>query len=108
MQKFETHINWLKVTSTVVLHMLPPVSPGDAGPSSLVWSDQVPWLSQTIIVAKVKHLFKGCQAIVKNVLCSQDTLSGLLIVAQLFYWDPTVPYPTIVLDYDDVVEARYV
>lgn len=107
MQKFEIHINLLKVMSTAVLHALLPVSPGDAGPSSLAWSNQVPWLGQTILVAKVKHLFKGHQAIVKEVLCSQNTLSGLQIVAQLSYWDPTIPCQTIVLDYDDVIEAVY-
>lgn len=106
MQKFETHINWLKVTSTAVHHA--PVSPGDAGPSSLARSDQVPWLGKTILVAKAKHAFKGRQAVVKNVLCGQDTLSGLRIVAQLSYWDPSSPFQTIVLDYDDVVEAVYV
>ena len=82
-----------------------PVSPGDTGPSSLALSNQVPWLGQAIIVAKVKHLFKSRQAIVKNVLCGQDTPSGLRIVAQLSYLDSAVPFKTI--DYDDVVQAVY-
>jgi len=81
--------------------------PCNTGPSSLAQSDQVPWLSQTILITKVKHPFKGRYAIVKDVLCGQDTVSGLLIVAQLSHWDPTTPFKTIVLDYDDVVEAMY-
>ena len=108
MQKFEIHINWLNVTTTVVLHTPQPVSASDADLNSLAQSDQVPWLSQTILVAKVKHLFKSRQAVVKNVLCGQDTPSGLRIVAQLSYLDSTVPFKTIILDYDDVIEAVYV
>lgn len=69
--------------------------------------DRVPWLGQTILITKVQHPLKGCQAVVKNVLCGQDTLSGLRIIAQLSHWDPTVPFQTIVIDYDDVVEAVY-
>jgi len=91
----------------VVFHTPLPVSPGNAGPSSLVQSDCIPQLGQTILITKIKHLFKGRQAVVKNVLCNQDTLSGIQIVVQLSYWDPTVPFQTIVLNYDDVVEAVY-
>lgn len=69
--------------------------------------DRVPWLGQTILITKVQHPLKGRQAVVKNVLCGQDTLSGLRIIAQLSHWDPTVPFQTIVIDYDDVVEAVY-
>jgi len=90
-----------------VLHAPPPSNPDDEGLSS-VQSNQVPWLSQAVLVSKVNHPFKGHQAIVKGVLYGQDTLSGLRIVAQLSYWDPTVPYQTIVLDYDDVVGVEYV
>jgi hypothetical protein len=107
LQKFEIHINWLKVTSTAVLHAPQPVSASDADLNSLARSDQVPWLGQTILVAKVKHPFKSRQAVVKNVLCGQDTPSGLRIVAQLSYLDSAVPFKTIVLDYNDVVEAVY-
>jgi len=93
--------------STAVFHTPPPVIPGDAGPSSLARADHIPWLGQTILITKIKHPFKGHQAVVKNVLCNQDTISGLQIVAQLSHWDPTVPFQTIVLDYDDVIEAVY-
>jgi hypothetical protein len=106
-QTFEIHVNWLKVTTPEVLHAPPPSNPDDAGLSS-ARSNQVPWLGQAILVSKVNHPFKGRQAVVKGVLHGQNTLSGLRIVAQLSYWDPTAPYKTIVLDYDDVVEAEFV
>jgi hypothetical protein len=83
----------------------PPVGPGDAGLSYLAQPDQIPWLGQTILITKVKHPFKGREAVVKDVLCSPD--SGLRIVAQLSHWDPTIPFQTIILDYNDVVEAAY-
>jgi len=70
----------IKVTSTAVFHALPPVIPGDAGPSSLARANHIPWLGQTILITKIKHPFKGHQAVVKNVLCNQDTISGLRIV----------------------------
>jgi hypothetical protein len=51
---------------------------------------------------------KGYQGIVKSVLCRQPTKSGLRVVAQLAHLDPSCPYKTVVLDYDDVLEAQYV
>jgi len=107
LQKFEIHVNWLNVMTPEVLHVPLPSNPDNEGLSS-AWSNQVPWLGQAVLVSKANHPFKGCQAIVKGVLYGQDTLSGLQIVAQLSYWDPTVPYHTIVLDYNDVVGVEYV
>jgi len=75
-QKFEIHVNWLKVTTPEVLHAPPPSNPDDEG-LSLARSNQVPWLSQAVLVSKVNHPFKGHQAVVKGVLYGQDTLSGL-------------------------------
>jgi hypothetical protein len=51
---------------------------------------------------------KGYQGIVKTVLCKQPTKSGLRIVAQLAHLDSSCPYKTVVLNYDDVIEAQYV
>jgi hypothetical protein len=50
---------------------------------------------------------KGYQGIVKTVLCKQPTKSGLRILVQLTHLDPSCPYKTVVLDYDDVIEAQY-
>ena len=46
--------------------------------------------------------------VVKDVLRAQETASGLKIVLQLAHLDPSSPYKTIVVDYDDVVEQRSV
>jgi hypothetical protein len=51
---------------------------------------------------------KGYQGIIKTVLCKQPTKSGLHVVVQLTHLDPSCPYKTVVLDYDDVLEAHYV
>ena len=46
--------------------------------------------------------------VVKDVLPGQDTASGLKIVLQLKHLDPSSPFKTITVDYDDVVEQRSV
>lgn len=51
---------------------------------------------------------KGYQGVAKTVLCKQPTKSCLHIVVQLTHLDPSCPYKTVVLDYDDVIEAWYV
>ena len=42
--------------------------------------------------------------IVKDVLHGQDTASGLKLAIQLAHLDPSAPFRTTVIDYDDVVE----
>ena len=73
-----------------------------------MWSDWVPWIRTTVIVSKVKHPLKGYQGIIKNVLCKQETSSGLQVAIQLAHLDPAAPFKTEVLNYDDIVEASYV
>ena len=46
--------------------------------------------------------------VVKDVLPGQDTASGLKIVLQLEHLDPSSPFKTITVDYDEVVEQRSV
>ena len=43
-------------------------------------------------------------AVVKDVLRSQDTLSGLKTFVQLLHLDPSAPIKTAIVDYDDIVE----
>ena len=45
--------------------------------------------------------------IVKNVLISQQTPSGLKLQIQPTYIDPNTSFRLLTLDYDNVVEARY-
>ena len=60
-----------------------------------------------VIISKVKHPLKGYQGIVKNVLCRQETASGLQVAVQLSHLDPACPFKREILDYDDIVEASY-
>jgi hypothetical protein len=73
-----------------------------------MWSDQVSWIRTTIWVRKPRHALKGCHGVVKNVLCGQETSSGSRITIQLSQWNPAFPFQTVIMDYDDIVEAEYV
>ena len=45
--------------------------------------------------------------IVKSVLTGQQTPSGLKLQIQPTHIDPNTPFSLLTLDYDNVVEARY-
>ena len=49
---------------------------------------------------------KGYAAIVKDVLRGQDTASSLKIYLQLLHIDPSAPFKTVTVDYDDIVEQK--
>ena len=66
--------------------------------------ERVPWINKEIIVVKDGHAFRTLKGIVKDVLCNQPTPSGLRLVVQM---NSVMAFPTITLDYDGVVEARY-
>ena len=77
---------------------LHPLSPSDvADLTHLMPSDQVPCIRTTVLVATVKHLLKGYQGVVKNVLCSQETMSGLQVEVQLSHMDPTALFKTMIM-----------
>lgn len=56
---------------------------------------------------KKKHPMRGRPAIVKDVLHGQQTRSGLRVVIQFTHFDPSSPFQTAVVDYDELVEAKY-
>jgi hypothetical protein len=68
---------------------------------------RVPWINIEIIIAE-RHAQKGYKGIIIDVLCNQQTPSGLKLLIQLTALDPNSPFRRFILDYDDVVEARYV
>ena len=68
----------------------------------------MPWISTRVIITKLGSPLKGYVGIVKDVLRGQDTASGLKIVIQLAHLNPSSPFKTTVVDYDDVVEQRSV
>lgn len=69
-------------------------------------SDPVPWLNTEIIITE-RHARKGYRGVILDVLCNQQTSSGLRVQVQLTTFDPNAPFPRMLLDYDDVIEARY-
>jgi len=67
----------------------------------------VPWIGTPVIVIKEKHPFRTYPAMVTDVLCGQEMLSGLKLTIQLTRFDSTMPCKRLTLDYDDVVEQRF-
>jgi len=68
----------------------------------------VPWIGTHVIITKLQNALKGYVGIVKDVLRGQDTASGLKVTIQLTRLDPSSPFRTIVVDYDDIVEKTSV
>jgi hypothetical protein len=68
----------------------------------------VPWIGTYVIITKLGSPLKGYVGTVKDVFRGQHTASGLKVALQLVHLDPSAPFKTIVVDYDDVVEQRSV
>jgi hypothetical protein len=68
----------------------------------------VPWISTRVVVTKLGSPLKGYVGVVKDVLCGQDTASGMKILIQVAHYNPSTPYKKTIVDYDDVVEQRSV
>ena len=64
----------------------------------------MPWIGTNVIITKLRSPLKGYVGVVKDVLCGQDTASGLKVTIQLAHLDPSAPFRTIVVEYDDIVE----
>ena len=73
---------------------------------SLSKADSVPWIGTKVIITKHGSPLKGYVAVVKDVLHGQDTLSGLRTFVQLLHLDPSAPFKTAIVNYDDVVEQK--
>lgn len=103
LQHNDIHINWLKLVDVPLSHT-PQSLPSTS--DRVMRHERVPWIGTNVIITKAGHPLKGNPAVVKDVLCSQQTASGLRVAAQITSFDPSRPFKTVVLDYDDVVEAR--
>jgi len=66
--------------------------------------NQVPWLNMQVMVVK-SGPHKGYGAVVKNVLPGQATFSKPRLEIQFLHLDPSTPFKTVIVDYDDVVES---
>ena len=101
-QMLETHINLLKLASTIhVLGKRP-----DSHANSIPGSGRVPWINTTVIISD-RHALKAKVGIVKDVFCNQATASGLKVEVELTTFDATMSLKRLILDYDNVIEARY-
>jgi hypothetical protein len=83
-------------------------SPSSTADNPLSKADCVPWIGTHVIITKHGNALKGYVGVVKDVLPGQDTDSGLKIAIQLTRLDPSAPFRTTVVDYDDVVEQMSV
>ena len=86
------------------LHTLAPSNTS----SYLFKADNVPWIGTYIIVTKHSSPFKGYVGVVKNVLHGQNTASSLKIAIQLMHLNPTSSFQMAIIDYNDVVEQKFV
>ena len=71
-------------------------------------SDLVPWINTEVVIIAERHALKTYRGIILDVLCNQETPSGLRVQIHLASLDPNSPFKTVLLDYDDVVALGYV
>jgi len=98
-QIFDVHVNLLK--HATVPHVL---GTHPQGEDAIGRSERAPWINEEIIVVAKGHPFRTLWGIVKDFLCGQPTASGLRVVVQM---NSIMEFPTIPLDYNGVVVARY-
>jgi hypothetical protein len=67
--------------------------------------DHVPWIHTEVIIIAEHHPWRTHRAVIKDILCNQKTPSGLRVAVQL---KSSISSDSILLDYDDVLEAKYV
>jgi hypothetical protein len=98
-QMLDVHVNLLvRTTPTFMFGKQPlPTVP-------IPRSERTPWIELTVIIIAAPHPLRTCRGVVKDVLCTQSTSSGLRVVIQLASLTMVVP---ITLDDDDVIEAKY-
>ena len=98
-QIFDVHVNLLK--HATVPHVL---GTHPLGEDAIGRSERAPWINEEVVVVANGHPFRTLWGTVKDVLCNQPTLSGLRVVVQM---NSIMAFPTIPLDYDGVVVARF-
>ena len=107
LQSFVVPVNWVCVTTPSWQHSQPSSTEDPKLMVKYRDRDHVPWIGTPVIVIKEKHPFRTYPAMVTDVLCGQEMLSGLKLMIQLTCFDPTTPCKRLTLDYDDVVEQRF-
>jgi hypothetical protein len=74
----------------------------------LTQGGHVSWKGVKVLVVKRWEQRKGEPAVIDEVLCNQDTPSGLKILVQFINYNPSMPMQKGLYDYDDIVEFTYV
>jgi len=99
--QIEVHVNLLKHAA------VPRVLGTHPHPSNAIpGSERIPWINTAVIITG-RHSMRTYPGIVKSVLTGQQTPSGLKLQIQATHIDPNAPFRLLTLDYDNVVEARY-
>ena len=98
------HANCLKITDAASVY-------GRNIPSSSKWAglmehDNVGWIGTSVLVTGTGNPMRGYRGIVKDVLCGQTTKSGLRIAVQFTHMDPAAPFKTVIVDFDEIVDAK--
>jgi hypothetical protein len=100
-RQIEAHVNLLKHA------VVPQVLGTHPHPSNAIpRSEWIPWINTAVIVTG-RHSMRTYSGIVKNVLTGQQTPSGLKVQVQPTCIDSNMPFRLLTLDYDNIVEARY-
>ena len=69
--------------------------------------DCSPWLG-VVVKLKKAHPCKGYWAVVLDIWLERSTPSSLEVEVRFEAYDPNVPNPKAIFDYDDLVEDKYV
>ena len=69
-------------------------------------STPVPWIGKEVFISG-QHFMKGQKAIIMDVLANHPTSSGLRIEIQSSTLYVVAPFRRMTINYDDVVDARY-
>lgn len=77
-------------------------------PFQLVKQSKHVWCGTDIIIAKPRSAWKGKTGKVTHVLHGHPTATGLKLAIQLTQYNPSTPFQTILMDYDDVYEMTFI
>ena len=98
------HANCLKVTGTPVVYGSD--TSGSSKLTGLLQRDKVPWIGMHVLITGAKNPMKGYQGIVKDVLPGQMTQSMPQIAIQLTHLNPSAPFKTVIVNLNEVVDAK--
>jgi hypothetical protein len=102
LQSLEVHVNLLK-TAPLATYLCTVNNASTTG--RFLKSNQNPLLGTRITVTKFGP-YKGYNAVIKNVLPGQGASSKMRFDIQFEHLDPSNPFKTITVNYDEVAESE--